>query len=188
VSDPAAVLELPPRLLRPSERFSVAGDILTHNQGWRTRSLPLARLRTFTLGVRRSPYARPVRFARLRFARFPFGQDVETIVCPAGVEAYAAFIRALAEAACDRAPHARFEAEGGRLAGAMASVVALLGAGAAAMAAAAVMSGFAPLGLDLACRLIFLLILAFAITPWIGRGGARRLDPRALPTELLGQT
>jgi len=76
----------------------------------------------------------------------------------------------------------------GRLAGAMASVVALLGAGAAAMAAAAVMSGFAPLGLDLACRLIFLLILAFAITPWIGRGGARRLDPRALPTELLGQT
>jgi hypothetical protein len=83
------------------------------------------------------------------------------------------------------APHVRFETDGGRLAGLLVIAASLLGAGAGAMALAATMAGLAPLGLDLAARLGFLLILVFAVTPWIGQAAPRVLDPGDLPHALL---
>jgi hypothetical protein len=50
------------------------------------------------------------------------------------------------------------------------------------------MAGMAPLGLDLAARLCFLLILVFAVTPWIGRATPATLDPQDLPQALLSGT
>ncbi len=177
------VLSMPPRPWAPLETFSLMDGAVARSRGRAHKQWPLARLRRFTLGVRRSPYAAPIRFVRLNF-----GREVLTIACGPQAEGYAAFVRALAGAAARSAPHVRFEAEGGRLAGLLVMCAALLGAGAAAMASAAVMAGLAPLGLDLAARLGFLLILVFAITPWIGRAAPRALDPNALPKALLDPT
>jgi hypothetical protein len=173
---------MPTRPFTPHETFSLHDGVLTRIAGRGRKQWPLARLRRFTLGVRRSPYAQPVRFVRLRF-----GREVQTIACGPKVEGYAAFVSALAHAAARSAPKARFEAEGGRLAGLLILISALLGAGASAMAIAAIMAGLAPLGLDLAARLSFLVILVFALTPWIGRAAPRALDPNALPPALLSE-
>ncbi len=138
------VLTIPPRRWGPREQFALEGDVLVRLTGRRQTRWPLARLRRFTLGVRRSPYAKPLRFVRLRFA----GQN-QTIVCGPEATDYAIFVCALARAAAHAAPDVRFQAEGGRLAGLLVMSAALLGAGAVAMALAAVMAGLAPLGLDL---------------------------------------
>jgi hypothetical protein len=177
------VLTIPPRRWGPREQFALEGDVLVRLTGRRQTRWPLARLRRFTLGVRRSPYAKPLRFVRLRFA----GQN-QTIVCGPEATDYAIFVCALARAAAHAAPDVRFQAEGGRLAGLLVMSAALLGAGAVAMALAAVMAGLAPLGLDLAARLSFLLILVFAVTPWISRAAPAALDPQALPRALLNGT
>lgn len=177
----ALVLTIPPRLWRSSDRFTLEGETLVRLTGRRQTRWALRDLRRFTLGVRRSPYAKPLRFVRLRFARREL-----TMVCGQDAKGYAAFVSALAAAAARSAPQAAFQAEGGRLAALLVMTAALLGAGAAAMALAAVMAGLAPLGLDLAARLGFLLILVFAITPWIGRATPPNLDPNALPEALLG--
>ncbi len=149
---------------------------LIRSVGRRQSRWPLARLQKVTLGVRRSPYTGPLRFMRLHF-----GRQVHTIVCGPQVQNYAAFVCALAHAA----PQARLEAEGGRLAGVLVMSSCLLAAGAAAMALAAVMAGLEPLALDLAARLGFLLILVFAVTPWIGQAAPRVIDPDALPSSLV---
>ena len=174
------VLTLPARRWAPRRQFSLEGDALVRLGGRRQRRWALSSLRRFTLGVRRGPYAGPLRFVRLRMGR----QDL-TIVCGPDAEGYPAFVRALAQAAALQVPGIRVQAEGGRLAGVLVMTTALLGAGAAAMALAAAMAGLAPLGLDLAARLSFLLILVFAVTPWIGRAAPALLNPHALPDRLL---
>jgi hypothetical protein len=174
------VLSLAPGPWGPRVRFSLEGDTLVRLNGRRLTRWSLSGLRRFTLGVRRNPYAKPLRFVRLDFGR----RDL-TIVCGPRASDYGDFVSALARAAAEAAPEARFQAEGGRLAAMLVMIAALLGAGAAAMALAAVMAGLAPLGLDLAARLGFLLILVFAVTPWISRATSAALDPNALPEALL---
>jgi hypothetical protein len=180
VANERIVLSIQPRPWAARETFSLENEVLARASGRGQKQWALAHLQRFTIGVRKSPYAAPIRFVRLRFKR-----QVVTIACGPKSEDYAAFVCALARAAARAAPHVRFEAEGGRLAGLLVMTSALLGAGAAAMAVAAVMAGLAPLGLDLAARLSFLLMLVFAITPWIGRAAPRSLDPNALPQALL---
>jgi len=140
----------------------------------------LAELRRFTLGTRRSRHAGDRGFVRLRFAR-----STTTIACGLNTPDYGRFVSALAAAGAQAAPDARFHAQGGWLAGVVTMAAALLSAGAAALTLSSMMAGFEPLGLDLASRLVFLLILVFALTPWIGRRGRRSLDPNALPPTLL---
>ncbi len=67
----------------------------------------------------------------------------------------------------------------------LAATAVLLAAGALATIAEAVMTGWAGLSLALSARFVFLLILIGALWPWIRRGGPRRLDPRALPGDLI---
>ncbi len=170
------VLSMPPRPWRRPESFRLEENTLVRIVGRRQMRWPLSHLREITLGVRRSPYTPPIRFARLRL-----GGHVQVIACGPKVQGYGAFVTALARAA----PHAPIRTEGGRLAGLLIMSAALLGAGAGALALAAVMAGLAPLGLDLAARLSFLLILVFAVTPWIGRTAPLALDADALPEHLL---
>ncbi|HUO23334.1 MAG TPA: hypothetical protein VMU59_12525 [Caulobacteraceae bacterium] len=178
-------LAMPRQPLRASERYALDADVLTHRVGRRERRWPLATLRRVTVGVRRSPYAPPLPFVRLTFARPGIGGAVLTIARRSGVQGYGRFVRALAEAAAVHAPQARFESLGGRATSGLIGLAILLSAGVLAMGVAAAMAGLAPLGLDLAARLVFLLILIMALLPWIARSGARRLDPRALPQDLV---
>lgn len=180
MAGPPAILRTPPRPFAPEQSWRLEADALVRRSGRRETRWPLASLERLTLAARKTPYGKPLRFARLRL-----GRHVETIACGEASD-YAAFVRALALAAAEQAPGARFEAEGGRVAATLAVTAALLGAGAAAMALSALMAGLAPMALDLLARLSFLLILIFAVTPWIGRAKPAMLDPRALPAFLTG--
>lgn len=60
----------------------------------------------------------------------------------------------------------------------------LLGIGAAVLLVASISAGAASLGIALAARLVFLLILMLAALPWL-RGKTATLDPRAIPRSLL---
>ncbi|ATQ44083.1 hypothetical protein [Caulobacter mirabilis] len=64
-------------------------------------------------------------------------------------------------------------------------MVALLGVGVAALMLFSLTAGAAGLGAALAARLLFVLILVFAATPWLAPPEPR-LDPSALPSGLLG--
>lgn len=179
--DAPPILVVHARRFGPHDVYGLQDGVLVRATGRRNAQWPLDGLRRFTLGLRRTPYAKPVCVLRLDFKG-----HVETLVGDPHDEDYAVFVRALAAEAGRRAPHARFQAEGGRIGAALTLTAALLAAGAGALALIAAMAGMAPLGLDLAARLAFLLILIFALTPWIERLGPRPLDPDALPDSLLG--
>ena len=63
------------------------------------------------------------------------------------------------------------------------SVIGLLGAGVAALLVFSLLSDTAGLGVSLAARLLFALIMIFAVTPWL-RPPPPALDPRDLPRSL----
>ncbi|MDP1631173.1 MAG: hypothetical protein Q8L66_07110 [Caulobacter sp.] len=100
---------------------------------------------------------------------------------------YARLVREIADAAADLAPQARFTTAGLELGEAFAWTMGLLGLGAAVLMLLSITAGAAALGLALAARLVFLLILMMAVLPWV-KGGGSRLDPRALPQGLLSPT
>jgi hypothetical protein len=180
MAGPSAILRTP-RPFAPEQSYRLEADALIRCSGRRETRWPLASLQRLTLAARKTPYGKPLRFARLRL-----GRHMETIACGPDASDYAAFMRALAAAAAEQAPGARFETEGRRVTAILAMTAALLGAGAAAMALSALTAGLAPMALDLLARLGFLLILIFAVTPWIGRARPAPLDPHALPALLTG--
>ena len=61
--------------------------------------------------------------------------------------------------------------------------IGLLGAGVAALLVFSLLSDTASLGVSLAARLLFALIMIFAVTPWL-RPQPPALDPRDLPRSL----
>lgn len=99
--------------------------------------------------------------------------------------AFATWVRAVCAEAARTAPGARFEAgviwTGGVFLGAMV----LLGAGVAALLVVSLSTGASALGLDLAARLSFGLMLMIAVQPWLSAAGSRRFDPAAIPAEVL---
>jgi hypothetical protein len=62
--------------------------------------------------------------------------------------------------------------------------VGLLGAGVVVLLASSLLSGTAGLGVSLAARLLFALIMIFAVTPWL-KPRPPGLDPRDLPRGLI---
>ncbi len=97
---------------------------------------------------------------------------------------YAAFLRAVAAGAAEGAPTARFTTGVLGPREIVVWMVALLGVGVAALMLFSLTAGAAGLGAALAARLLFVLILVFAATPWL-TPPPPRLDPRALPPGLL---
>lgn len=96
---------------------------------------------------------------------------------------YSPLVRALAARLADLAPGARIAAAGLDSQGGMSWIIGLLGAGVVALLVFSLMAGAAGLGVSLAARLLFALILIFAVTPWL-KPRLASLDPRALPRSL----
>lgn len=92
-------------------------------------------------------------------------------------------MRALAAQLAEAAPNARVAPAGPDAGGGLAWIIGLLGAGAAALLLFSLTAGAAGLGVSLAARLLFVLILIFAVTPWLKPQSAP-LDPRDLPRGL----
>lgn len=100
------------------------------------------------------------------------------------METFSPLVRAIAEAAADLAPRARFATAGLELGEAFVWTMGLLGAGIVVLLLSSISAGAASLGITLAAHLLFVLILMFAALPWF-RGRTATLDPRAIPMALL---
>ena len=99
-------------------------------------------------------------------------------------DSYGALVRAVAARMADVAPAARIGRAEPGAAGALGWIIGLLGTGAAAMLLFSLSAGAVGLGVSLAARMLFALILIFAVTPWLAPA-APPLDPRALPRSLV---
>ncbi|MFZ5669486.1 MAG: hypothetical protein ACOY4K_08320 [Pseudomonadota bacterium] len=94
---------------------------------------------------------------------------------------FSALARAIA---AETAGQARFTTGRLEIGEAFAWTIGLLAAGAAALVVLSLAGGAPGLGVALAARLVFVLILMLAALPWLSRGPTR-LDPLDLPADLL---
>lgn len=102
------------------------------------------------------------------------------------MERFSPLVRAIARQSADRAPNARFVTAGLEMGEAFLWTMGLLGIGAAVLLVASISAGAAALGVALASRLVFVLILMLAATPWL-KGRTATFDPRDIPRVLLPQ-
>lgn len=171
---------------QPETVWTLEGAELVERRGPRERRFPLNALTAFRL-------ARPREGGRRRVLTLAFGRrrtilTAQSYVAPGRFEdrlaRFSLFARAVAGVAADLAPRARFEQ-----AGVMAAregltwVMGLLALGAAVMLLLAFTPGMTGLAVEIAARMVFVLLLLAAALPWLGRGEG--LDPHALPDELL---
>ena len=156
-------------LLPPTE-WTLAEGELVERRGARIRRFPLADLRRLTIadGLARADFAR----GRMRIpARsFASGMRVER-----HDDTFLALTDALAAQGAGAAPQVRLGQARPQAAEMVVWTIVLCGAGAVAVIGAAGLIGAWALGLALAARLVFVLILAAAALPWIERG--RRITP-----------
>jgi hypothetical protein len=99
--------------------------------------------------------------------------------------AFAPFVRALLLEAQHQAPSARYQVGSERTRGVFFGAGAILAAGLVLVLMAAIAAGELTLGLEMAARLSFVLIVMLAIWPWLSGLNVRRFDPGAPPPELL---
>jgi hypothetical protein len=159
--------------------------VLTECSGRRERRWDLAELRLLRLaGLPRSPR----RAAALWFAH---GRCVIVSHSWRGpgqfedrMDSFSPLVRSIAGTAADLAPRARFATAGLEIGEAFVWTIGLLGIGAVVLVVLSIGVGAASLGIALASRLLFVLILLLAALPWLKRRDAG-LDPRAIPRALL---
>jgi hypothetical protein len=168
--------------LQAETSWTLEGDVLVERRGRIERPMPLSTLRRLRLSV--APGGRG-RVAWLTFAAARASIPSHGLRGSTGAAGFAPLIRALAAVAADAAPEARFTTTAFAQREVLTLTAGLLGVGVAALLAASLSAGMAALGIALAARLSFGLILIFAVTPWLGRG-ASAFDPRAIPPGLLG--
>jgi hypothetical protein len=151
----------------------------------KTRRLALSDLRVLRLaGLPNSPR----RAVTLQFAKARCVIPSHSWIGPGRfddrMESFSPLVRALAARAADLTPGARFATAGLEMGEAFLWTMGLLGVGAAVLLVASISAGAATLGIALAARLVFVLILMLAIMPWL-KGSGATFEPRAIPRDLL---
>ncbi len=167
--------------------WRLEGDTLVED-GARTRRLPLSDLRAANLSRESRGLQRRVLrldFGAGRLIRIPSLSFERALAPQDRSPAFAAFVRRLLAAAAARSAGARFETGESRLARLYAGAAAILGVGLVLTLMAALVADAAALGVELAARLAFVLLLMLAAWPWVVRAGVRSFDPLAIPRELL---
>jgi len=171
--------------LRPETVWRLDGDDLVETSGKRERRLPLAGLKQMRIAA---PGAGGRHAVWLGFAGGRVTIASHSWAGPGRFEdrsdSFSALVRTLAARAADLAPTARFSTAEMSGYGAMTWAVGLLGAGVAVLLVFSLSAGAAGLGVTLAARLLFVLIMIFAVTPWL-KPRAPGLDPRNLPRGLV---
>lgn len=99
------------------------------------------------------------------------------------LSSFSTLARALAAVGADLAPRAKFGTAGFQVREAFTWVIGLLGLGAAAMLMFSLTAGMAAVGIEMAARMGFVLILLLAALPWLNRSVV--FDPHDPPTDLL---
>lgn len=170
---------------QPQTVWLLRDGTLVETRGLRVRGFPLSALTRFRLAAGPRGRRRPV--LHLRFGRARMVITAQSYVAPGvfddRLESFSAFARTLARQAADLAPDARFSLARIEARPALQGVIALLALGAAAVLVSSASAGMAGVGVDLAARMGFVLILLLALLPWLSRGDA--FDPRDPPRDLL---
>lgn len=176
---------------QPETVWTLEGAELVERRGPREQRFPLSTLTAFRL-------ARPREGGRRRALTLVFGRrkiilTAQSYVGPGRFEdrlaSFSLLARAVAAVASDLAPQSKGGGARFELAGVMAAregltwMMGLLGFGTVVLLLLAFTPGMAGVAVAIAARMAFVLILLFAILPWLGRGEG--LDPHALPDDLL---
>ena len=151
-------------LLPPTE-WTLADGELVERRGARERRFPLKDLRRLSItdGLAQADFAR----GRVRIPARSFGRGGRL---EDRGESFVRLTEALAADSAAHAPRLRLGQPPRQAADMVVWTIVLCGAGVLAVMAAAAMIGAWALGLALSARLLFVLILAAAALPWIGRG------------------
>lgn len=166
-----------------------AESLVRARRGGETR-WPLSSLTRMTLLHQDSRWGPPMRMARLRFGRRSVAFGSRGWIGPGRAQDrtadFSAFVRHLAAAGAASSSAASFRLGGGAPPAQVIvyGLVGLLGVGVAALLAVCLSTGLVGVGLEMAPRLLFLLILLLAALPWLPQPAPRAFDPRAVPETL----
>lgn len=171
--------------LQPETAWSLESGTLVERRGPRERRFDLRGLTRYRLAMPRGGGRRRVlllAFGRARLVipsqswRGPGRYDDR-------LDSFSILARAIAAVGADLSPAARFTTAGFKLREAVTLVAGLLGAGALALLLLAISPAMRGMAVDLAARMVFLLLLILAAAPWLRPG--ETLDPHDLPERWL---
>lgn len=140
------------------------GDAITETRGRRARRFELARLKS----LQSAQGGAVLTFARGRLT-IPAMSYTRGLRPENRAASFAAFVGAVAAAAAVTTPGARFRNAGAPLAEPLIWMIGLLGGGALLLLLFAATAGAWTLGVALAARLVFVMILATGALPWLNR-------------------
>ena len=165
------------------------GALVESQAGARERAWPFSALRLVRIAPGANRYVPGETVMRMAFRRGTVAIGSHSFRGVAQYEdqsrAFAAWVRAVCAEAARTAPGARFEAGTAWTGGVFLGAMVLLGLGVAALLAVSLSTGASGLGLDLAARLSFGLMLMIAVQPWLSAAGSRRFDPDAIPADVF---
>jgi hypothetical protein len=169
---------------QPETVWTLEAGTLVETRGKVVRRFPLSSLTRYRLAADQRSGRRSllVTFGKRRLVIVS-----QSYVAPGRFEdrlaSFSTLARALAAVGADLSPRARFGVARLQARQALTWVMGLLAMGAAAMLIFSLTAGMAAVGVEMAARMVFLLILLGAILPWLNRGGA--FDPHDPPKDLL---
>lgn len=170
---------------QPETVWTLKDGTLVETRGVRVRGFPLSALTRFRLAA--APSGGHRRVLQLSFGRARVIIIAQSYVGPGRVEdrlaSFSAFARILAHQAADAAPAARFNLARIEARPALTWVAGFLAIGVVALLLSSLGAGMAGVGVDMAARMSFVLILLLAALPWLSRGDG--FDPRDPPRDLL---
>ena len=145
--------------------WSLETDVLVERRGASERRLPLADL----VSLRASATGVLLQFRRRRRLAVP-SLSYGALRPRDQAATFAPFLAGLLAQSEIAAPHARRLATSANLGEPVIWIMGLMGAGAVALLLFAATAGEWALGVTLAARLVFVVIIAAAALPWLGRG------------------
>lgn len=170
---------------QPETVWTLDAGTLTETRGKIVRRFPLSSLTRYRLAAATDGSRR--RVLTLSFGRAKVVMTAQSYAGPGRFEdrlaSFATLARALAAVGADLSPRARFGVARLRARTALTWVMGLLGLGIAAMLLFSLTAGMAGVGIDMAARMAFVLILMLAVLPWLSRGAD--FDPHDPPADLL---
>lgn len=170
---------------QPETVWTLKDGTLVETRGVRVRGFPLSALTRFRLAA--APKGGHRRVLQLSFGRARMVIIAQSYAGPGHVEdrleSFSTFVRALSRQAADAAPAARFDLARIEARPALTWVAGFLAIGVAALLVSSLSAGMAGVGIDMAARMGFVLILLLAALPWLSRGDG--FDPRDPPRDLL---
>lgn len=172
----------------PPTTWRIEDGVLIEN-GRKARRWPLDTLRSARIersDPRRGTGARTLRLAfRNRLVSVGSHSFTGPLAIADQTPQFAAFARAVCAQGITHAPQAQFTSGGGMIGGVFASAAAILGVGLILVVMATLTAGAVTLGLEIAARLAFVLILMLAVWPWLSTLNRRAFNPLAVSRELL---